>query len=96
MKYPSPPSSSTKLGKIGDGRGGLSSIFNLPSMVLELDGLGYFTKYPSPPSSGTIVGHQVPYGLWPTKLLIIFFLFTIVGETSIVSFLIFFFIYTVC
>ena len=62
VKYPSPPSSSTKLGKIGDGLGGLSSIFNLPSMVLELDGLGYFTKYPSPPSSGTIVGHQVPCG----------------------------------
>ena len=29
--------------------------------VLELGGLGYFTKYPSPPSSGTKLGHQVPY-----------------------------------
>ena len=27
--------------------------FYLPSLVLELGGLGYFTKYPSPLSSGT-------------------------------------------
>ena len=27
--------------------------FILSSLVLELGGLGYFTKYPSPPSSGT-------------------------------------------
>ena len=30
--------------------------FYLPSLVLDLGGLGYFTKYPSPPSSSTKLG----------------------------------------
>ena len=60
--------------------------FYLPSLVPELDGLGYFTKYPSPPSSGTIVGHQVPHGLWPTKLLIFFFyLYSVFFETHVLD-----------
>ena len=93
VKYSSPPSSSTKLGKLGWWANGslpflftqlgtrahqarvpswanwvhgliwLSSIFYLPSLVPELDALGYFVKYPSPPSSGTKLGHRVPHGL---------------------------------
>ena len=102
--------------------------------VLELGGLGYFTKYPSPLGSSTSLGNWVdglrlpyltqlstrawwarvlcevpeptkleyftrgPLGtvwtVWPTKLLIYFFLFTIVGslQGSLFNFFIYLFI----
>ena len=62
-KYPSPPRSSTKLGKLDSWAYMALFHFYLPSLVPELDALGYFVKYSSPPSSGTKLGHQVPHGL---------------------------------
>ena len=67
-----------------------SSIFILSCFILELDGLGYFTKYSSPPSSGTSQStraHQArvhhsgpPCGSGPLNYYFLFFFFTIVGQ----------------
>ena len=56
VKYPSPSSSSTKLGKLKMEESPPSPSPILPSLVLEFSGLGYFVKYPSPPSSSTKLG----------------------------------------